>query len=274
MPTTPTGHHAIRLAMLALAAVATAGCQVDFSEFRSEAKDEWTREYALSAGGEIEIRNTNGAIDVEPSADGKVHVIAERTAKAGSDEAARELLQKMEVREEVTGDRVRIETRHRTGGFMSGGAVTVNYRLQVPEPVRTNLQNTNGRITLSSVAGRVRAQTTNGAVRGEGLRGQVEASTTNGGIELELTALHAEGVTLETTNGGIRLRLPESARADISARTVNGGINTGSLNVEAQGETSRRRLEGRLNGGGPRVRLETTNGGIRLDGVAAAGSTD
>jgi DUF4097 and DUF4098 domain-containing protein YvlB len=270
----PRGRHVVGCVTLALAALASAGCHVDFSEFRSEARDEWTREYALTADGEIEIRNTNGSIEVEPSTDGKVHVVAERIAKAGSDEAAKELLKKTEVGEEVAADRIRIETR-RSAAFMSGGAMTVNYRLRVPEAVRTSLQNTNGRITLSSLSGRVRAQTTNGAVRGEGLRGRVEASTTNGGIELELSALHQEGITLETTNGGIRLRLPESAQADISARTVNGGISTGSLPVEAVGETSRRRLEGRMNGGGSRVRLETTNGGIRLDGGRGpAGATD
>jgi len=44
---------------------------------------------------------------------------------------------------------------------------------------------------------------------------------------------------------------------------TNGGIDTGPLPVEKV-EASRRRLEGRLNGGGPTIRLETTNGGIRL----------
>jgi DUF4097 and DUF4098 domain-containing protein YvlB len=273
MPIFPRAQHVVGLAALVLAAVATAACQVDFSEYRSEARDEWTREYDLASDGEIEIRNTNGTIEVEPSADGKVHVIAERIAKAGSDEAARDLLKKVEASEEVTGERVRIEFR-RPSGFASGGSMTVNYRLKVPEAVRTNVQNTNGRITLSSLSGRVRAQTTNGAVRGEGLRGRVEASATNGGIEVEMASLHEDGLTLETTNGGIRLRLPETSRADISARTVNGGISTGSLPVEAVGETSRRRLEGRLNGGGSRVRLETTNGGIRVDGGAGDGSTD
>jgi hypothetical protein len=274
MPMMPIGRDAVRMAMLALAAVVAAGCQVTFSDFKSEAKDEWTRDYALSAGGEVEIRNTNGGIHVEPSTDGKVHVVAARTVKAGSDEAARELLQKVEIREEVAGDRVRLETRGPTGGLMSGGSISVAYRLKVPETVRVNVQNTNGRITLSSLTGRVRAQTTNGAVRGNALRGHIEASTTNGGIEMELTALHADGVTLETTNGGIRLRLPDDAKADISARTVNGGINTGSLALETAGESSRRRLEARLNGGGARVRLETTNGGVRIDGGAGAGSTD
>ena len=33
---------------------------------------------------------------------------------------------------------------------------------------------------------------------------------------------------------------------------------------DSTGDNNRRRLEGRLNGGGPRIQIEGTNGGIRL----------
>jgi hypothetical protein len=71
-------------------------------------------------------------------------------------------------------------------------------------------------------------------------------------------------VKLECTNGGIRLRLPADAKASISARITNGGIETSGLTLDATGAQSRRRLDGRLNGGGPRIDLEGTNGGIRI----------
>jgi hypothetical protein len=44
---------------------------------------------------------------------------------------------------------------------------------------------------------------------------------------------------------------------------ANGGIDTNGLPLDAT-ESSRRRLEARLNGGGPAIRIEGTNGGIRL----------
>ena len=62
------------------------------------------------------------------------------------------------------------------------------------------------------------------------------------------------------------LRLPRDAKATISASVTNGGIDTGGLAIDVTGENSRRRLEGRLNGGGPRVQIEGTNGGISLSG--------
>ena len=69
------------------------------------------------------------------------------------------------------------------------------------------------------------------------------------------------GVDVSTTNGGVKLALPEDGRADLSASCTNGGIEASGLSLQTT-ESSRRRLEGRLNGGGPRVRAETTNGGI------------
>jgi DUF4097 and DUF4098 domain-containing protein YvlB len=94
--------------------------------------------------------------------------------------------------------------------------------------------------------------------------GTVEASTTNGGVEVDLAKVSEGGVKLECTNGGIRLRLPSDAKASISARITNGGIDTEGLSLQTRGESSRRRLDGDLNGGGPRLTLEGTNGGIRI----------
>jgi hypothetical protein len=72
------------------------------------------------------------------------------------------------------------------------------------------------------------------------------------------------GVKLACTNGGIKLSLPADARASVSARITNGGIVTDGLAFETRGSSSRRRLDGDLNGGGPRISLEGTNGGIRI----------
>ena len=59
------------------------------------------------------------------------------------------------------------------------------------------------------------------------------------------------------------LRLPDDAKADVLATWTNGGINVSDVKIDVT-EQSRRRFEGRLNGGGPLIELQTTNGGIRI----------
>jgi len=83
------------------------------------------------------------------------------------------------------------------------------------------------------------------------------------GVEVELTQVASGGVKLECVNGGIKLRLPSEAAATISASVANGGIDADGLKLETT-DSSRRSLEARLNGGGPMIKIEGTNGGIKL----------
>ena len=92
----------------------------------------------------------------------------------------------------------------------------------------------------------------------------LDGVTDNTQIEVDLTRVAESGAKLGCTNGGISLTLPTDAKASISARITNGGINTSGVNIETTGENSRRHLEGRMNGGGPRIEIDGTNGGIRI----------
>jgi DUF4097 and DUF4098 domain-containing protein YvlB len=131
-----------------------------------------------------------------------------------------------------------------------------------------DLRTTNGGVHLTGLDAAIHAETTNGGVTGKNLRATtVEASAVNGGIEIGLDApMSADGlVTLETVNGGVELSLTADSKATISARAVNGGVRVTDLDVQKTGEEdTRRRLEGTLNGGGARINLQTTNGGVRL----------
>ncbi len=111
----------------------------------------------------------------------------------------------------------------------------------------------------------MKAETGNGSVKGSDLSGAIEASTTNGSVRLDVSTVASGGIRAETVNGTVTLTLPSSARADVQASCVNGRIAVDGLKLDGP-ETTRRRVEGRLNGGGPKVIVETTNGGIKLTG--------
>ena len=108
------------------------------------------------------------------------------------------------------------------------------------------------------------AHTTNGGVTGTNLTGGVDARSTNGGVNIDIASVGPRGSRCSTTNGGVTLTLPEAAKADLSASCTNGGINVSALDKLEVSEKSRRHLEGRLNGGGTPIELQTTNGGIRV----------
>lgn len=263
---------ALIVGMLALAAAGSAACDVNVGEggvnlglASGKATDEWTRTYTVAPNGRFAVRNVNGTITIDASADAKtIQVRAERTARATSDEAARELLKNIQIVEDVQPDAIRIETKAPKSLGRSGHEI--KYFIKVPGGVVVEARTVNGGVRVNNVPNDVTAESVNGGVRGTGISGHLDANTTNGGIEVDVEKLADAGVKLETVNGGVELTLPRAAKASISARVTNGGLHTGDLPIETTGEKNRRRLEGTLNGGGSPVELATTNGGIHLAG--------
>jgi DUF4097 and DUF4098 domain-containing protein YvlB len=252
---------------LALATLASAGCDIVTADLRSEETSQWHKTYTLDANGRVEIGNVNGKITVEPGSGNTVDVVAVKKAKGATPEAAKASLERATITEEATSSLVKIETRiaKNQGISFNTGNLQVEYRVKVPAGAEVKFTTVNGGIDLSGLQGRVTAETTNGGVTARDISGAIDASTTNGGVEVELSKVAEGGVKLECTNGGIELRLPRDAKASISASISNGGIETGGLSIDTS-ENSRRRLEGKLNGGGPRIQLEGVNGGIKLSG--------
>jgi hypothetical protein len=263
---------AVATAALVVFGVAAAACDVsvgngDFSigVASGRAADEWQRTYQVSPGARFEVVNTNGLIEVEGGSGPEVSVRAERVAKASTDESAKELLGKIEIVETRSDGGVRLETKYPKS--LGRGGVEVKYYVKVPAGIKVHAQTTNGGIKLVTLPNAVVAATTNGGVTGTGLSGGVEATTTNGGIDLKFGAVAEGGIKAETVNGGVVVMVPKDAKADVSARVVNGGLSVGDLPVQTIGEQSRRRLEGKLNGGGPRIEIGAVNGGVRLAGL-------
>jgi DUF4097 and DUF4098 domain-containing protein YvlB len=140
----------------------------------------------------------------------------------------------------------------------------VRYTVRVPAGADVKFTTVNGGIEVTGLTGRLQLETTNGGIKANAVSGYVDATTTNGGVEVDLAKLDKDGVKLGCTNGGIELHLPAEAAASIDARVTNGGIAVHGLQIDTERDPSKRRLSGRMNGGGPRVELEGTNGGIRL----------
>ena len=138
---------------------------LSFDVASGKAQDTWTRTYTLADKGRLELINVNGRITAEPATDGKVTVEGRRTAKGSSDEAAKELLAKLEIREEVGGDRVRVESRPpRLSGFAGH---EIEWTVKVPKGVIVDLRTVNGGVRLNGLQGEVHARTTNGGEKGE-----------------------------------------------------------------------------------------------------------
>ena len=251
-------------------------------------KEPFNRTVPLRSGSELSLRNVNGGVTVEIWNRDEVRIEAEKRVKAGSSERARQVMEQVKVIVTQSAEGVRIETKipRRGDGFFDwifGNEVNVGvtYRLRVPRRAALDLASVNGGLKVTGTHGRVRLETTNGGITVADVEGDLElatvnggidvvrsagalrASTTNGSIDAELTDLPADSdLRFETTNGRVSLRLPRDARLSVDAATTNGRVQS-DFAVDG-GQTGKRSLRGDINGGGGRLYIRTTNGGVEI----------
>ncbi len=149
-----------------------------------------------------------------------------------------------------------------------GRGAAVSFRLSVPRASDLSLKTINGSISIADVVGDINLRATNGAVRLDNVGGDVQGRTTNGRVSVALggSEWNGRGLDVETTNGRVTLRVPEGFRADLTVGTVNGRFEA-DIPITVQGRINRRRLTTELNGGGPAIRVVTTNGRVHLRGL-------
>jgi DUF4097 and DUF4098 domain-containing protein YvlB len=250
------------LAPALLLSVATgAACNLQIST-DVEAKDQWTRQYPISATGALSITNGNGTVTLEATDGQTIEVWAERIVRAGTEEAANEQLKLIDMREEASADRVSIDGS--TKGLTIRTSRRINFVVKVPRTIAVTLESSNGDISVTGLTGAFRASASNGRITGTDLQGSAHTSTTNGVIALTMAKVTGD-VSAETTNGAVTVTLPRDTNASFSARVTNGELSHENLDLQVT-ETSRRRLDGRLGTGGPSIRVETTNGAVRVIG--------
>lgn len=144
--------------------------------------------------------------------------------------------------------------------------------LQVPRAVNLELQSSNGgRITVRDVEGALSIENSNAGVTFERVAGSALVATSNGSIVGEFVSLTPGApMSFATSNGAIDVTFPPDLRADLLLETDNDGF-TSDFPVDAgeqgAGEPlprGRRRFTGRVNGGGPLLRMQTENAPIFL----------
>lgn len=251
-----------KLLLIFLLSFSVTGCLVVGADHREQEVVEKTM--ALEPGGLIKLTNTNGKIEVRSWNRPEVQMVATKRASGNNREDALEHLKDTQIEIDESAGRIEIRTKiPRNRGWFNSGGASVSYELTVPESVDLDMKSTNGRIVIQDIRGRVRAGTTNGKLELSGIRGSFDIGTTNGSIEAEL--LEHDGrddVEASTTNGGVRITLPSDIHADLSVRTTNGRVRTDfPVDVTSRG----RRIDEKLNGGGPRISISTTNGSVRID---------
>ena len=248
------------LAAAAANAQQRSGCDDDWGGWRTGPNARFceTRELLVPASGTLAVdAGDNGGIEVVGENRRDIRVVAVVQAWARDEAEAQRIAGEVVVRSDGG---IRAEGPEHNGR----GGWSVSFEVQAPREIDLELSTQNGGISVASVRGDLELEAQNGGINVDAVAGNVRGRTTNGGVEAELTGdtWEGTGLDLETTNGGIRLRVPDDYSARLEAATVHGGIDI-DFPVTLQGRIGRE-ISTTLGEGGPLVRAETTNGGVRI----------
>ncbi len=146
----------------------------------------------------------------------------------------------------------------------SGKSWSVSYEVFVPRQTDLVLSAHNGGIHIESVHGNIQFNTQNGGVHLANVAGAVKGKTQNGGVHVELAGNRwdGQGLEVETQNGGVHIAVPASFAAHFESSTVNGGLKSDFSNMVS--DRRQRQVSTDINGGGPTIRVVTTNGGVTI----------
>lgn len=248
---------------------------------RTRTNDEpfkWSGE--ITSGHWVYVRNLNGRVRVEPGTGTRLEIIAEKRWRRGDPEDV-----EISVKQVGSGrgdvlvcavwrntstrcdeDGYSVRSHFDNWNWWGGGRsndVQVEFIVRLPAGVNVDARSVNGSIEIDGATSEVIAHTTNGHIEARSSGGPVRATTTNGDVTVRAGALDTHDMEYRTTNGSITVELPASANAELDMHTINGSISS-DFPVTMEGTFSRRNMRGTLGKGGPRIRLSTTNGSIRL----------
>jgi DUF4097 and DUF4098 domain-containing protein YvlB len=69
---------------------------------------------------------------------------------------------------------------------------------------------------------------------------------------------------VETVNGGVTLSLPAAFAASVHVETVNGGMSSDFPGAVSDRQHGPRKFDLNVGSGGPPVKVETVNGGVKI----------
>jgi DUF4097 and DUF4098 domain-containing protein YvlB len=254
---------------------------------------EATFERNLTVNGRVELTVATGSgnIHLIRGSGNRVHVFGRvKSGWGGSDARVREIAANPPV--DQTGNIIRIGARHENMHNIS-----IDYEIAAPENAFLEANSCSGNINDDGIGENAKLSTGSGDIRATGLHGGFSVNTGSGNIYAEQTG--QGDVKAQTGSGNIELK---NLHGGLNAGTGSGNIkvggtpsalchlHTGSGNVEfwsgnaaltldastgsgnihsdrelmMQGAVNRHHMTGKLNGGGPTVRIETGSGDIRL----------
>lgn len=162
---------------------------------------------------------------------------------------------------------------------ISKNARNRSYKFLIPDKVSLNIQDIHAEVNtvynIENFKGEIEVNALNSQVKMKNIFGPVVANATNGNVEIIFTNMTPEKPnSILSVNGYVDVTIPGTVGADLELHTVNGEAYT-DWEIDIDKEASAAlpmgvptmnmfNLEGKINGGGIPISIQSVNGDIYL----------
>ena len=167
------------------------------------------------------------------------------------------------------------EVRARTsGGNVSIGKVTKHVKANTSGG-NISLDEGHGEVRLDTSGGNIRVQrvvgmteldTSGGDIAIESVEGSVDADTSGGNVTAGIRGALKGDCSLSTSGGRVKATVDRDIGFNLDASTSGGRVSADGLTITIdKGGAGRSKLSGRVNGGGPALRLRSSGGDVVIE---------
>jgi hypothetical protein len=207
-----------------------------------------TRTLRLGATGEIQLSNIAGDIVIKRGGTSEAVLEIVKTARAGSTEEVKALLQAVQVDIVERNNRAEVKVRYPDEEFRRGNRrnvhVDVAYTLTAPEGTRVRASSISGSITSTGIKGDTTLEAISGTIRLANSGRRAAAKSISGNVEVTDTQMDG-ALEASTVSGTVTIR-------GVKAQSVEANSVSGSIVLD------------RLSS--PRVEAQTISGDLKFSG--------
>jgi DUF4097 and DUF4098 domain-containing protein YvlB len=241
--------------------------------------EEWSKDYDLTGKPELRIDAHDARVRVETWDQNKIEAhVTTRGWHIG--------VGGVEIVEHQQGNAVDIELRQAHRNHFSIGIDDRRTELEIhmPRSAKVNVHSSDGsvsakdlqgdldfttgdgRLDIENVDGSLRAHTSDGSVHVSGRFDVLDLRTSDGRVEVEVRpgSRLIEAWDVRSSDGSVSLKLPGDLAADVALHTSDGSITT-NIPLVVEGSFGRHDVHGKMNGGGNRLTVHTSDGSVTLD---------
>ena len=215
------------------------GCDIQIGDWGKAKYDRTVQQQApLASGSTVIAQTSSGSITITGAEVTDCSVVAQIRVQAPTEEEAREIAEKVEIKLEPVGQTLKVKAEKPPKKRRR--SISISYDITVPKQTNVDCSSSYGAIKLSDIDGDAKGKTSSGSISAENIQGSAQLDTSYGSVTCR--NITGDNIQLKSSSGSIR--------AENIVGSVNLNTSYGSITCDD------------ISGGD--VKLKTSSGKIKL----------